>query len=66
METSKLFTTMGESIGLKEVKKTHRGYIAKTVLPRVEAWETSEFKKSFKRIQLRSIKVNGLNETYYL
>jgi len=59
MERSKLFKTMGWAIGLKEVRKTHRGFIAKTVLPRVEAWEDFEFKKAMKRISFRYIKVTN-------
>ena len=44
-ETSKLFNKMGNKMGIKEVRKSHRGIIAKRVMPRVEAWELAMFEE---------------------
>ncbi len=61
---------MGRSIGLKEVRKTHRGFIARKVLPKVEAWDMAEFEKGIKKLCTRSFIYNdrASNETkiFYL
>lgn len=61
-ETSKLFTKMGHKIGLKEVKRSHRGYIAKRYMPKVEAFEMAEFEKAMVDLTPRhTIKVRAMN-----
>jgi len=61
-ETSKLFQTMGTSLGIKEVKRSHRGYIAKTVMPKVEAWELAMFEEQLIDMTPRhTIRVRDMN-----
>ena len=57
MEKSKLFKTGGYGLGLKEVKRTHRGWIAKNLMAKVEKWADAEFVKAMPMISFRNIPV---------
>lgn len=58
MEKSKTFKLAGFHMGLKKVKKAHRGAIARwNLIPRLESWETEKFEKSIVPIRFRSIPI---------
>lgn len=53
-EKSKLFRAMGKSLGIKDPRKSHRGYSARQYMQRVEAYELSEFGKALVDMTPRS------------
>ena len=68
METSKLYIELGRKVNIKEPRFSHRGIIAKKVLPYINTLELVEFARSFKKIDIsiKGIKVNDNGSTYYL
>ena len=68
VETSKTFIKMGEHVGIVAERKSQRGIIAKKFMPLFERFESAEFAKQMKKIELptRTIKVTGYGGEVYL
>lgn len=65
-ERNKLYLTLAHGLGETMTTWKDRSRISKKALPKVEAWDMSEFKKSMKQITFPTLKVNHGEETYYL
>ena len=67
-ETSKLYIEGGNLVGIKEVRRSHRGYIAKRLIPTIQKLEAKQFSEECTRITFREpIKVNEFGkQTYFI
>jgi hypothetical protein len=66
-EQAKHIILMGRALGIEAKTWGQRAEIARKYMPRLERYETAEFKKDMKKITFRTVKVNDWKEgTYYL